>query len=180
MKFKITPQIMEQVEKGEEVLLTPIIEHVEQVKHSEQKEVNNKNKKDDNNEELSIVDSLLNVFQDLIDANSEAEYEIIASDNDVIDFIKKIQCLRLWLDLRDYIDEVYGERCYYLEWSYFFDHDRIRIVDINGYDNKEKRIEVTPQDVILEIKWLEEINMDMLYAYRIRYWLRSDMNLIPQ
>lgn len=170
MKFKITPEIMEKVDKGEEVLLTPSIE----------KEESNGVVEISKEEEQAIVDSLLDLFQRLRDTNSEAEYEIIASDNDVIDFIQKIQCLRLWLDLRDYIDEVYGEKCYYLEWSYLFDNDRIRIVDIAGYDSKEQRIEVSPKDVVAEINWLQEINMDMLYAYRVRYWFRSDMNLITQ
>ena len=111
-------------------------------------------------------------------SHDEALLEGIASDNDIASFVEKIQLLRLWLDLRDYIDDVYGEKCEYLEWSYLFEHDRIRIVDIIAYDNDNRRIEVSPSDVVSEIGWLQEINMDMLYSYRSRYWLRKDMNLL--
>lgn len=125
----------------------------------------------------SILSSLIILIDRIKSYNDEHLYESVSSDHVVNTFVENIQKLRLWLDLRDYIDEVYGDKCIYLEWSYQFEHDRIRIVDIEAYDKENIQMRVYPKAALLEIKWLKEINMDMLYAYRVRNWSRDNMNL---
>lgn len=169
MKFKITPD-------G----LTPEIEKVSEATSSE---VPTLILKDDppaifiaSNKD-SILSSLIILVDRIKSYNDEHLYESVASDHIVNKFVENMLKLRLWLDLRDYVDEVYTDKCIYLEWSYKFEHDRIRIVDIEAYDKENIQMRVYPKAALLEIKWLEEINMDMLYAYRIRNWSRDNMNL---
>lgn len=109
--------------------------------------------------------------------NDESFYEMVASDEDVYAFITKIQLVRLWLEFRDYIDEVYGERCVYLEWGYDFEKEYIRAIDIHAYDKDHKRVEVDPKDVLLEIKWINMINIELAYAYDVYRWERANMNM---
>ena len=125
----------------------------------------------------NILSSLIILIDRIKSYNDEHLYESLASDFGLSLFVENIQKLRLWLDLRDYVDEVYSDKCVYLEWSYHFEHDRIRIVEIEAYDKDNIQMRVYPKAAILEIKWLQEINMDMLYAYRIRNWSRNNMNL---
>mgnify|MGYP003474893607 CR=1 FL=1 len=125
----------------------------------------------------NILSSLIILIDRIKNYNDEHLYESLASDFTLNSFIDNIQKLRLWLDLRDYVDEVYSDKCVYLEWSYQFEHDRIRIVEIEAYDKDNIQMRVYPKAAILEIKWLQEINMDMLYAYRVRNWSRDNMNL---
>lgn len=183
MKFKITQDGIEKVVEKKEPILPEVTPDKEQVvkKPRAKKPGPPKVKPDQLTIKVTkdnIIESLNSLTEKIKSYDDEHIYEAAASNYELGIFIDKIQKIRLWFDLRDYIDEVYGDKCVYLEWSYQFEHDRIRIVEIEAYDTDNFQMRVYPKAALIEIRWLQEINMDMLYAYRIHNWSRDNIGMV--
>ena len=107
------------------------------------------------------------------------ELAVLASDKGMAKFANQLVMARLWCELKDFIDKVFGETCFYASWDYELSDQIVIVSHFKVYDKDMKYIEMnTEVSDSIELYFCDDADFtNLIFAFNILAWDRHAIDV---
>ena len=106
------------------------------------------------------------------------ELVVLAVDKGMARFANQFVMARLWCELKDFIDQIFGETCFYASWDYNLDKV-VSVSHFKVYDKDMKYIEMnTEVSDNVELYFSDDADFtNLIFAFNILAWDRHAIDV---
>lgn len=103
----------------------------------------------------------------------------MANDKDTLEFAHQLVMTGIWIELRDFIDHIYGENCFYYAWEFNLTEGVVEIKDMIPFDKDKNIIAATVEQKDEAILFFEDDSSlaYLMCAYNLKAWDRHAIDV---